>query len=257
MYESDVSAVCTAAKNKANFMDKHMLGFFLMACMAGVYIAMGSILMGVCGGVFPGNKLVCGTVFSVGLCMVTMAGSELFTGNNFTMSIGGFSKTVGWGKIVKFWIICWLGNLVGSVVAAGIFTMTGIPGKGQDDSISMFFSNAAAAKMTGTPANLFAKAILCNMCVCIAIWCGFRLKSETAKIIMNFCCVTTFVTCGFEHSVANMTFLSIGLFNTNGVADITFGGFAYNLGIVTLGNMVGGILFIAVPYYLTAKAKQA
>ena len=73
---------------------------------------------------------------------------------------------------------------------------------------------------------------------------------------MIFCCVTTFVTCGFEHSIANMTFLSIGLMNQNGVAGITMGGFFYNLLIVTLGNMVGGIIFVASPYYLIAKAKE-
>ena len=108
--------------------------------------------------------------------------------------------------------------------------------------------------MAGTPANLFAKAILCNILVCIAIWCGTKMKSEGAKMFMNFCCVGTFVTCGFEHSIANMTFLSIGLMNPMGKA-ITMGGFFYNLGIVTLGNMVGGILFVAVPYYVISREK--
>ena len=103
--------------------------------------------------------------------------------------------------------------------------------------------------------NLFSKAILCNICVCVAIWCGARLKSEGAKLVMCFCCVTTFVTCGFEHSIANMTFLSIGLMNPNGAA-VSLMGMIYNLVIVTLGNMVGGIVFVALPYYLTGKAKN-
>ncbi|MDD2957687.1 MAG: formate/nitrite transporter family protein [Lachnospiraceae bacterium] len=257
MYESDITAVSTTAKNKANFMEKNMLGFCLMSCMAGMYIALGSILMGVVGGVFSGGgafctKLICGIVFSVGLCMVMMAGSELFTGNNFVMAVGGFTKTVSWGKIAKYWAICWVFNLVGSVVAALLFTMTGIPGSGD---IGAFCSSSAVAKMSGTPVNLFAKAILCNICVCVAIWCGTRLKSEGAKMAMCFCCVTTFVTCGFEHSIANMTFLSIGLLNPNGAA-VSLGGMVYNLAIVTLGNMVGGIIFVALPYYLTGKAKQ-
>ncbi len=257
MYENDIVTVSTTAKNKAAFMDKNMLGFFLMSMMAGIYIAMGSILMGVVGGVFTGGgayatKLACGIVFSVGLCMVTMAGSELFTGNNFVMSVGGMSGVVAWGKIVKYWVICWIGNLAGSVLSAVIFTMTGIPGSGD---IGAFFSSTAAAKMAGTPMNLFSKAILCNICVCVAIWCGARLKSEGAKLVMCFCCVTTFVTCGFEHSIANMTFLSIGLMNPNGAA-VSLMGMIYNLVIVTLGNMVGGIVFVALPYYLTGKAKN-
>lgn len=83
------------------------------------------------------------------------------------------------------------------------------------------------------------------------------MKSEGAKMAMCFCCVTTFVTCGFEHSIANMTFLSIGLMNPNGLTTISLMGMIYNLVIVTLGNMVGGIVFVALPYYFTGKAKQS
>ena len=83
--------------------------------------------MGVVGGTFTAGgaystKLVNGLVFAVGLCMVTSAGSELFTGNNLVMSVGGFTKSVSWGKVVKYWVICWIGNLVGSVLFAAIFT---------------------------------------------------------------------------------------------------------------------------------------
>ena len=101
--------------------------------------------------------------------------------------------------------------------------------------------------------NLFTKAIFCNICVCVAIWCGTRLKSEGAKLAMCLACVVTFVTCGFEHSVANMTFVSIGLMNQ--AADVAIGGVIYNLVIVTIGNVIGGVVFEALPYYLTAKAK--
>lgn len=258
MFKDEVTAVGNAAKGKLKLLENNFAGYVLMSILAGMYIALGSILMGIVGGVFTGGgafstKLACGIVFSVGLCFVTMAGAELFTGNNLVMTIGGLKKTVSWGGVVKLWVVCWIGNLIGSVVSAAIFTMTGIPGSGD---IGAFFANAAAGKMGGTPANLFAKAILCNICVCVAIWCGTKLKSEGAKIAMNFCCVTTFVTCGFEHSIANMTFLSIGLMNQNGVAGITMGGFWYNLAIVTLGNMVGGILFVSIPYYLISGIKE-
>ena len=105
MYENDIMAMSTTAKNKANFMDNNMLGFFLMSMMAGAFIALGSMLMGVVGGTFTAGgaystKLVNGLVFAVGLCMVTSAGSELFTGNNLVMSVGGFTKCVSWGKVV-------------------------------------------------------------------------------------------------------------------------------------------------------------
>lgn len=254
MFLNDYNAAANAAKGKVGLLSKNPLGYLVSSCMAGLYIAIGSIMMGFVGGCLtgqPAQKLVCGIVFSVGLCFVTMGGAELFTGNNFVMTVGCLQKTVTWGQTIKLWVVCYIGNLIGSVIAAGIFTMTGIPGSGD---VGAFFATAAANKMTAAPMALFAKGILCNILVCIAIWCGTRLKSETAKILMNFCCVGTFVTCGFEHSIANMTFLSIGLMNPHD-AVVTLGGFFYNLGIVTLGNMVGGIVFIALPYYIISREK--
>jgi nitrite transporter NirC len=255
MFGNEIEAVGNTAKGKVRLLEKNPLGYLLMSFLAGLYIALGSILMGFVGGCLtgmPAQKLVCGIVFSVGLCFVTMGGAELFTGNNFVMAVGSLTKAVTWGQTVKLWIVCYIGNLLGSIVGAALFTATGIPGSGD---VGTFFANAAANKMSGAAGNLLAKGILCNILVCIAIWCGAKLKSEGAKIAMNFCCVTTFVTCGFEHSVANMTFLSIGLMNPH-EATVTLGGFFYNLGIVTLGNMIGGILFVAVPYYLIAKEKK-
>ena len=257
MYESDIEAVSTIAKNKANFMDKNLLGFFLMSMMAGLYIGLGSLLMGVLGGIFTAAgaysiRLINGLVFSAGLCIVTTAGAELFTGSNLVMSIGGFTKSVPWAKVIKYWAICWVGNLAGSVLTAVIFNLTDISVSGD---IGAFFGTTAAAKMAGTPLNLFTKAIFCNICVCIAIWCGVRLKTECAKLMLCIACVVVFVTCGFEHSVANMTFLTIGLLNPNG-AVVSLGGLVYNLVIVTLGNMVGGVVFVALPYYLTGRAKK-
>ena len=255
MFKNEIEAVGNTAKGKVNLLENNFTGYVLMAILAGIYIGFGSILMGFVGGYMagqPAQKLVCGTIFSVGLCFVTMAGAELFTGNNFVMAVGSLTKAVSWGKTIKLWVVCYIGNLIGSVLAAALFTMTGIPGGGE---VGTFFATAAASKMTGTPMNLLAKAILCNILVCIAIWCGAKLKSEGAKIAMNFCCVATFVTCGFEHSIANMTFMSIGLMNPH-EAVVNLGGFFYNLGIVTLGNMIGGIVFIAIPYYLIAKDKK-
>lgn len=254
MFKDEFSAVANGAKAKVNLLEKNPFGYVIAAFMAGMYIAFGSILMGFVGGCLtgqPAQKLVCGIVFSVGLCFVTMGGAELFTGNNFVMAVGSLKKAVSWGATIKLWIVCYLGNLVGSIVSAAIFTMTGIPGSGD---VGTFFANAAANKVAGTPANLFAKAVLCNILVCLAVWCGTKLKSEGAKIVMNFCCVGTFVTCGFEHSIANMTFLSIALMNPQ-VASISIGGALYNLLIVTLGNMVGGIVFVALPYYFISREK--
>lgn len=256
MFENEYNEVSKTAKAKVKLFKENPLGYFVASSMAGLYIALGSILMGFVGGCLtgqPSQKLICGIVFSVGLCFVTIGGAELFTGNKFVTAVGSMKKTVTWAETVKLGTICYFGNLVGSVIASVLFVLTGICQT--NEAVGEFFANTAAAKMAGTPVNLFAKAVLCNILVCTAIWCGARLKSEGAKIAMNFCCVGTFVTCGFEHSIANMTFLSIGLMNPMGKA-ISFGGFIYNLGIVTIGNMVGGILFLAFPYYLISLERK-
>lgn len=253
MFQDDYKAASNTALAKYNFLQKNPAGYVMSSFMAGLYIAIGSMMMGIIGSMFagtPAQRVVNGLVFSVGLCLVTVAGAELFTGNNFIMAVGAMKKTVSWMQAVKVWVVCYLGNFAGSIVAAVVFTLTGLP----SGDIGANFANTAAAKMAGTPLNLFAKAILCNVLVCLAIWCGTKLKSEGAKIAMNYACVTTFVACGFEHSIANMTFLTIGLLNPMDAA-VSIGGLFYNLVIVTIGNMIGGIVFVALPYYLISKEK--
>ncbi len=99
---------------------------------------------------------------------------------------------------------------------------------------------------------LFIRGILCNILVCLAVWCSFRTTNDAAKLIMVFWCLFAFITCGFEHSVANMTQLTVALLDPAGQA-VSLVGYFYNLITVTLGNMVGGICFVAVPYFLGQK----
>ncbi|WP_434084709.1 formate/nitrite transporter family protein [Lacrimispora xylanisolvens] len=94
------------------------------------------------------------------------------------------------------------------------------------------------------------------MLVCLAIWCSFRCKSESGKLIMVFWCLFAFITSGYEHSIANMTLLTVGVLSPNGAA-VSLSGYFYNILVVTLGNMAGGILFTAVPYYLISGKKEA
>lgn len=251
MFQDDYKAASNGALGKWNLLKKNPLGYLMSSVMAGLFIGLGCVMMGIVNASLvgsPAQKLTSGIVFSVGLCLVTLAGAELFTGNNFVMTVGAIKKTVSWAQVAKVWIVCYIGNLIGSIITAVLFVGTGL-GNG---AAGEFFVNAAAAKAVGTPVNLFAKGILCNILVCLAVWCATRLKSEGAKIAMNFCCVGTFVTCGFEHSVANMTFFSAAMMLS---PTVTLGGFMYNLLIVTLGNMVGGIVFVALPYYLISKEK--
>ena len=88
------------------------------------------------------------------------------------------------------------------------------------------------------------------------MWCGFRAKSDAGKLIMVFWCLLAFFATGFEHSVANMTLLTLSLLNPAGNAAITVGGWFFNLGVVTLGNMIGGILLVAIPYHIGSKTAE-
>lgn len=257
MFSEEYQAASNAAKGKLNLLETNALGYFISSCMAGLYIALGGMLMGVVGGYLTAGgssatKLVSGLVFSVGLCFVIMAGAELFTGNNFVMACAALKKDISWGKACKVWAVCFLGNFAGSLAASVLFTLTGIPAGGE---VGTFLANAAAAKMAGEPLQLFTKAILCNICVCLAVWCSIKMKTEGGKVALILCGVVTFVTCGFEHSIANMTFFAVALMNPNGAA-VSIGGALYNMVIVTLGNIVGGVLFVAVPYYLIFRNRK-
>ena len=102
--------------------------------------------------------------FASALSLVVMAGAELFTGNNFVMSSAAFRKAVSWADTIKLWVVCWIGNLVGSVICVAIFQITGIP----SGDTAAYFGSIAAGKVGYAPIPLLARAILCNILVCLA-----------------------------------------------------------------------------------------
>ena len=170
------------------------------------------------------------------------------------MTIGALENKVTWLDAVKIWVAVWIGNVMGGVIGACLYVYSGAA-LGKSDYIGEFIVEQVAIKM-GTPSGqLFLRGLLCNILVCLATWMCYKLKEETAKLIMIFWCLFTFITAGFEHSVANMTLLTIALL-APGTAAVSISGYIYNIGMVTLGNMVGGILFVAIPYYLISKKSQ-
>ncbi|MBQ7859550.1 MAG: formate/nitrite transporter family protein, partial [Faecalibacterium sp.] len=111
----------------------------------------------------------------------------------------------------------------------------------------------ALAKTTAAPTVLFWKGVLCNLCVCLAVWCAAKMKSESGKLIMVVWCILIFMLCGFEHSVANMSIIPLGLLT--GAEGVTLAGFAKNLLFVTVGNFTGGFGCVALPYWFISKQK--
>ncbi|NMB44139.1 MAG: formate/nitrite transporter family protein [Clostridiales bacterium] len=254
MYYDDFLSSANAAKAKTQFLNTNPLGYFISSIMAGIFIGLGVILIFTIGGFLTGTayaKIIMGASFGIALSLVIMAGAELFTGNNFIMVSGLVSKKVTFLDCLKVWLVSFVGNWLGSVLVAFVFYKADL----SVDKVGEFIALSASVKMNLPIASLFFRGILCNMLVCLAIWCSFRCKSESGKLIMIFWCLFAFITSGFEHSIANMTLLSIGLMAPFS-ASIGFVGYFYNILIVSLGNMVGGILFIALPYFLISKKEN-
>ena len=255
MFSEDYTAAAKAASAKAALLRKNPGGYFMLSMLAGMFVGFGVLLVFTLSAAMTGSpytKLVMGCAFSVALSLVVTAGAELFTGNNMVMTAGLFRKTVTAADTSKLWAVCWLGNLAGSALLAVIYSATGL----YRDATLEAMTSAAAAKMTAGFVPLLARGILCNTLVCLAVWCGFRCRSEAGKLIMVFWCILAFFATGFEHSVANMTLLTLALINSGGNPAVTMGGYWFNLLTVTLGNMIGAVLLVALPYHVASKDKQ-
>ncbi|MBQ8998636.1 MAG: formate/nitrite transporter family protein [Clostridium sp.] len=256
MFNEEINKVAVAAKAKSDLLKNNKLGYFVSAMLAGIFVGMAIMLIFTIGGLLtaassPATKIVMGIAFGGALSLVVFAGSELFTGNNFIMAVGSLNKSLSWIDTIKVWIVSFIGNLVGSILAGYMFYLTGLA-KGP---VGEFIANTSATKMSLPVQELFFRGLFCNMLVCLAVWCTFRCKDDVSKLIMIFWCLFIFITAGFEHSVANMTLLTIGLLSP-GTAAVSIAGYAYNIGVVTLGNMIGGIFFVAVPYYLISRKNK-
>lgn len=254
MFHEDFLLVVNASKNKMAFFKQSPGRFFIASMLAGMFVGFGILLIFSIGGYlsgYPFVKIIMGASFGIALSLVIMAGSELFTGNNMIMSTGLFSKAFSLLDVLKLWFVCLIGNWIGAFILGWFFYQAGL----SQGAVGEFIAATSAAKMNLPFIPLFFRGILCNILVCLAIWCSFRLKSESGKLIMIFWCLFAFITSGFEHSIANMTLLSISLFAPFDAA-ISITGYFYNILTATLGNMVGGILFVALPYYILAHKKE-
>lgn len=229
---------------------KRPMAFVAATILAGMYIGFGVLLSFTVGGMFAGApfaKLLMGCTFGIALSLVVICGAELFTGNNMKLLAARMEDLISTKDMILLWVTCWLGNWVGASFLTYLFQWTGL------DAGTTFttIANAAVVKVAADPGMLFARGILCNILVCAAVWSSMRTNSDSAKLIMTFWCLLAFFTTGFEHSVANMTLLNLAVLS--GV--ITWSQLAYNLLIVTIGNIVGGVI-LAIAYNLMSKSKM-
>jgi len=251
MYLETVDHFANIAAAKRDFLHRSPLGFWVSAMMAGAYVGIGIILIFSVGSdVDPGYRaLIMGASFGIALTLVIFAGSDLFTGHTMFMSLGVLRGRVGLANLASAWTMSWLGNLAGSAFLAWLFVAGG--GGAVLHSKSGLLMTVAAAKMNAPALALFARAILCNWLVCLAIWMAARMTSDTAKCIAIFWCLFAFIGSGYEHSVANMTLLVIALLGEH-PDTVSLAGLAHNLIWVTLGNVVAGALFMAGGYWVAS-----
>ncbi len=242
---------------------------FVLALLAGIFIGFGAIFsttaIAGAGPVLPFGitRLVAGIAFAFGLVLVVVSGAELFTGNTL-MVVAWANRKLRIGPMLKNWLIVYLGNFLGSlglaalVYASGQFSL----GKGAIGTTALAI---AAAKVELGFGQAIALGILANILVCMAVWLSFSARTTTDQVLALMPPVAAFVAAGFEHSVANMYFVPVGLLIKNGAApafwttigktpenypNLTWEHFLVgNLLPVTLGNIIGGVLCVGLAYW--------
>ena len=197
-----------------------------------------------------------GIAFSLGLILVIVAGAELFTGNNM-LAMAWADGRIGTFEMLRNWVLVYVANAAGAIGIALIVWLSHHADMNQH-AIATAYVKIAAAKTALPFAQAFFKGMLCNLLVCLAVWIALAGRSVTDKIIAIIFPISAFVAAGFEHSVANMYFIPLGIMlKSDGglpadlnTATLDWSGFIGNLVPVTLGNIFGGSVLVALVYYV-------
>ncbi|HEY69862.1 MAG TPA: formate transporter FocA [Anaerolineae bacterium] len=239
---------------------------FILGILAGAFIGLGAIFSTTVAagtaGVMPYGvaKVLSGSVFCLGLVLVIVGGAELFTGNNLIV-LAWASRKVSTLALLRNWAIVYAGNLIGSIGMAVLLFLSKQYTYG-DGQVGLVALQIASSKVGLAPVAAISLGVLCNILVCLAVWLTYSARSTLDKIASILFPITAFVAAGFEHCVANMYFGSIGLlikhfdphFVTEAGVDLstlTEGSFILqNLLPVTLGNIIGGSVFVAAIYWV-------
>lgn len=234
----------------------------ILAVFAGAFIALaavGATVIGVTVESKSVSKFLQGLVFPTGLAMVLIAGSELFTGNNLII-IPVLEKKVTLGAMLKNWVLVYAGNFIGSVLIALLVVYGNV--FGMIDGLADSAVKIAEAKVSMSFGSAVFKGVLCNILVCIAVWMSFGATTVGGKVAALYLPIMLFILCGYEHSVANMYYLTAGIFARSeyGAAAQTLGWgsmFVKNLLPVTIGNIIGGAGFVGFGYWAAYLRKSA
>jgi nitrite transporter len=253
MFIETIDVFAKTAVAKAEYLRRSPGGFLISSMMAGAYVGLAIILIFCIGNALDPSirPVVMGASFGIALILVIFAGSDLFTGHTMYMSIGLLQRRTSLADLAGCWGMTWVGNLIGSALLGALFVASGggaaLAGK------APLLVNLASAKMDGSAVELFARGMLCNWLVCLAIWTAARMTNDTAKCIAIFWCLYAFIASGFEHSVANMTLFTIALLAQH-PDTVTLAGAGWNLLWVTLGNIASGAGIMGVGYWAASRS---
>ena len=248
---------------KANFRKSKT---FVLAIAAGALIAFGAqvsltVMTGTENISWGFAKLIGAMTFATGLMMVVLTGAELFTGN-VMMTFSVIEKKTSFAKLLRNWSLVYAGNFVGSIILALLIYLSGCS-HNSHDALGALGLTTAYTKATLPFVEAFTRGILCNWLVCLAIWMASSSRHVIGKIFAIFFPIMTFVASGYEHSIANMYFLTNGLFLKHTPDIVAASGLTAeqlsaltwktalfsNLIPVTLGNLIGAIVFVVLLFW--------
>lgn len=221
-----------------------------LAVLAGAFIAFGAMFYtlvvtdSTLG--FGPTRLLGGAAFSLGLVLVVVAGAELFTGNNLIVMAWADKRITG-VQLLRNWGLVYLGNFAGALATAGGVAFSGVL-ELNGGAVGATAAAIAESKLQLAPLEALIRGILCNALVCLAVWLCFAAHSVSGKILAILFPISAFVGLGFEHSVANMYVIPVTMFS--GLLESDISGLLINLSIVTLGNIIGGSLLVALVYWV-------
>lgn len=238
------------------------LSVMMLGILAGAFISLGAMYFTLVtsdkGLSFALSRLLGGATFSLGLILVIVAGAELFTGNNLLV-MAWVSKRISTPELLKNWVIVLISNFIGSIGMV-ILVILSEHWKMGGGSVGAQAVSIAASKTALSFGAAFFKGMLCNLLVCLAVWLSLAGRSVTDKILAIVFPISAFVALGFEHSIANMYFIPLGIFIRDlGLLDLppdinlqhlNWTGFLRNIIPVTLGNIAGGSVLVALVYYI-------
>lgn len=237
------------------------LSLLVLGIMAGAYVGFGglfatSVTFDMSLGIGL-KKLVSGMAFSIGLMLVVIAGGELFTGNTLMVS-SVVTGRVTIRKVLAKWGLVYFANFIGSILLALLFYFSGLWKTG-GSALGEVAVKTAYAKVNLGFGEAFVRAVGCNWMVCLAIWMALSARQTIGKIFAIFFPIMGFVAIGFEHCVANMYFIPTGIFLSQwagltpagmDLSSLTWSAFLFkNLIPVTIGNTIGGVVFVGVGYW--------